>query len=592
MFTTRQEIQGTFGVVSSTHWLASATGMAMLEKGGTAFDAAVAAGFCFQVVDPHLNGPGGDVPILVYEATARTVSVICGQGPAPAAATIGRFRDLGVDLIPGIGLLPAVVPGAFDGWMRLLRDYGTLKLRDVLEPAIGYARDGYPVTPGLHEALAGVTALFNSSWTSSAATYLEDGKVPRVGALARNVQLAETYERILRQAEAAGSDRQRQIESARDAFYRGFVAAEIDSFSRSTEVVDSTGRAFRGLLSADDMASWESTTEDPVTFDYRNYTVCKTGPWGQGPLFLQSLALLKGFDLDAMDPAGADFVHTVVECTKLAFADREAYYGDPNFVTVPLDALLSEDYNSDRRSLVESYASLELRPGTVEGHPARLPARVGHLAGRSRIRDAAGVGEPTVAVDWGDTVNLNVIDRHGNMVAAMPSGGWLQSSPIVPALGFCLGTRAQMFWLEDGLAGSLAPGKRPRTTLTPGLALRDGEAYMAFGSPGGDGQDQWALQLFLRHVHYGLSLQEAIEVPAFLSMHHPNSFYPREANPGHLNVEGSFGQAAIAALKGRGHRVEVWPELSLGRLCAVSRDDGMLKAAATPRGMQAYACGR
>ena len=602
MFTTRPEIKGTFGVVSSTHWIASAVAMATLEKGGNAFDAAVAGAFALQVVEPHQNGPGGDAPIIFYSAKTRRVEVICGQGPAPAGATIAHFRALGLDLVPGTGLLAAVVPGAFDAWMRLLRDHGTMTVGDVLAPAIAYARNGYPVTPALAEMIRSVARLFREAWPTSAAVYLPANALPAAGSLFANPALAETYARLLREAEAAGSDRVKQIETARAGFYRGFVAETIERFCRTTEALDSSGRRHTGVLAADDMARWQATVEAPLTYEYHDYTVAKTGPWGQGPVFLQQLALLKGFDLAAMGPNSGAFVHTVVECAKLAFADREAWYGDPDFVEVPMDSLLSERYNAERRRLVAETASLELKPGAPAGLVPHLPRRV---AGAPSGSAAAGAGEPGRAeagtgdadiaargIVASDTVHVDVIDRHGNMVAAMPSGGWLQSSPVIPELGFCLGTRAQMFWLEEGLPASLAPGKRPRSTLSPGLVLRAGEPYMVFGSPGGDGQDQWALQFFLRHVHHGLNLQEAIDQPTFQSSHWPNSFYPRTAEPGELALEGRFPKETIEALRRRSHRVAVGEPWSMGRMCACAKDGPLLKAGANPRNMQGYAIGR
>lgn len=592
MFTTRPDILGSFGVVASTHWLASAVGMAMLEKGGNAFDAAVAMGLTLQVVEPHMNGPAGDVPAIIYDASEEKVSVYCGQGPAPAGATIAHYRGLGLDRVPGTGLLAAVIPGAFDAWMAMLHDRGRLPLATVMEPAIGYARDGYPAIPAICETLADVAALFREEWTSSAAIYLGAG-VPTAGARLRNPALAETYGRILRTAEAAGGDREHRIAAARRAWSEGFVAEAIGRFCAESEIMDSSGARHRGVLTAADMAGWRARVEDPLSYDYHGHTVFKAGPWSQAPVFLQQLALLKGFDLATMDPTGPDFVHTVIECAKLAFADREAFYGDPDMVDVPIDHLLSDAYNDTRRGLVGADASLDLRPGTVPGYERTIPA---HEVGEPTVPGGGlGLGEPLLAESGerpGDTCHIDVIDKDGNMVAAMPSGGWLQSSPIIPALGFPLGSRAQMFWLEEGLPGSLAPGKRPRTTLTPSLAFRDGAPYMAFGSPGGDGQDQWGVVFFLRHVHHGMTLQQAIEAPAFLSEHWPNSFYPRRSLPGRLTLEGRFSAATIAELRRRSHDVAVSGDWSLGRLSAASRDGDWLRAGANPRGMQGYAIGR
>jgi gamma-glutamyltranspeptidase/glutathione hydrolase len=527
-----------------------------------------------QVVEPHLNGPGGDLPIVLYSAERDDVLVVCGQGPAPAAATIDHYRSLGLDLVPGTGFLAACVPGAFDAWMRLLLELGTSRLRDVLEPAIGYARHGHPILPRAAQSIAAIADFFWTEWPTSAATWLPP---PAPWSLFANPVLAATYERILDEAEAASSDRDTQIQAARDAWYRGFIAETVDGFVQTTEAMDSSGERHRGVLTADDFARFEASFERAESLRYDGWTVYKTGPWGQGPVFLQQLALLDGFDLAAMGAASAEFVHTVVECAKLAFADREAWYGDPDFASVPLDALLSPAYAAERRALLGESASSDLTPGLG----GRLPLAT---AGRA----AVGVGEPT----RGDTCHVDVVDRFGNAVSATPSGGWLHSSPVVPGLGFPLGTRAQMFWLEEGLPNSLAPGKRPRTTLSPSLARRDGE-LLAFGTPGGDQQDQWSLVFFLNHVHFEPNLQAAIDLPMFHSNHFPSSFYPRDAKPRHVELEARFAPGVVEELRARGHDVDVTDAWSLGRISAAARgNDGVLRAAANPRGMQGYAVGR
>ncbi len=594
-FTTRPELAGTFGMVASTHWLASAAGMAVLEKGGNAFDAAVAAGLVLQVVEPHLNGPGGEVPVVGFDASDGQPFVLDGQGPAPAAATIAAFTGLGLDLVPGTGLLAACVPAAFGTWMLLLERHGTLPLRDVMDYAIGYADGGYPMLATASAAIAAVAPVFREHWPTSAEVYLAGG-VPAAGSRFANRQLAAVYARILAEAERAGSAREVQIEAARRAFYRGFVAEAITSFLDGAQVMDVSGRPHRGLLSADDLAGWRASQEPPVTLDFRGLTVCKTGPWGQGPVFLQQLALLDGLGVDDMQPGSADFVHTVTESAKLAFADREAWYGDPRQTDVPLAELLSARYADSRRGLVGEMASGELRPGSPAGVAPRLPAFAVGPSG-PRPDTGPGGGEPTAAVSApalgpGDTCHLDVADRFGNMVSATPSGGWLQSSPVIPGLGFCLGTRAQMFTLTPGLASSLAPRRRPRTTLTPSLALRDGEPYLAFGTPGGDQQDQWSLAFFLNHVLFGMNLQEAIDAPAFHTDHFPSSFYPRGSVPRSLAIESRAGEDVISGLRARGHDVACRPPWSLGRLSAVARSGPFLYAAANPRGMQGYAAGR
>ena len=594
LFTTRPEIRGTFGAVASTHWIGSAVGMAVLERGGNAFDAAVATGFTLQIVEPHLNGPGGEVPIILHAAGAEAPVVICGQGVAPRAATIEAYKSLGLRLVPGIGLLAAVVPGAFDAWMLLLRDFGTMTPRQVLELAIAYAERGYPLVRRAAEAIAPVAEFFKAEWPSSAEVWLPGGAPPKVNQIVRTPAIAAAYARILSEAEAAGADRVAQIEAARRAFYRGFVAEAIDRFYRASELMDSSGRRNGGLLRGDDLAAWRATVEAPASYRYHGLDVHKTGPWGQGPVFLQVLALLRDVDLAAMDPGGADYTHHIIEAIKLAFADRDLFYGDPEFADVPLETLLSDDYNATRRRLIGAEAAEGQRPGALAGAEGRLEALLA-LAG-CEAETALGGGEPTFAdvpEIEGDTVHLDVVDQWGNMVSATPSGGWLQSSPAIPELGFNMSTRAQMFWLDERLPSALGPGRRPRTTLTPTLVTREGAAHMAFGSPGGDQQDQWSVAMFLRLVHHTRNLQAAIDAPLFNSRHMVSSFYPRGHEPLSLLIESRFDARVLDDLAARGHRLSRQPDWALGRLCAVARGRaGTVRAAATPRFMQAYAIGR
>ncbi len=594
MFTTRPELVGTFGMVSSTHWLASAAAMAMLEQGGNAFDAATAAGLVLQVAEPHLNGPGGDLPLLLAPASTGQVQVLCGQGVAPAQATLAHYQSLGLKLVPGTGLLATVVPGAFDAWMLMFRDFGSLTPQQVFAPALHYAETGVPVLPRIRATIEQVQELFRNEWHHSAVIYLPGNQVPPVNALLRNPLLAQTWQRLLREG-AVFRDRSEQVEGIRKAFYQGFVAESIDRYCRTAEVMDSTGNRNRAVLTGEDLARWSASYEAPVTYTRGEVTVCKCGPWSQGPVHLQALALLQETDFAEQPPESDSFVHTVTEALKLAMADREAYYGDPDFTEVPLEALLSEAYNAERRQLLGPEASHELRPGTLPGFSRALPQYELVDPSQPDPFDAMGVGEPTVSKSGesrGDTCHVDVVDRWGNMVSAMPSGGWLQSSPILPDLGFALNSRAQMFWLEEGLPASLAPGKRPRTTLTPSLALRNGKPWLAFGTPGGDQQDQWQLIFLLRHLHHNLNLQEAIDCPSFHTESFPGSFFPRRMAPGKLVLEDRFPEQTVEALRERGHQVVVEDGWSEGRLCAVSQEDGLLKAGANPRGMQGYAVGR
>jgi gamma-glutamyltranspeptidase/glutathione hydrolase len=445
--------------------------------------------------------------------------------------------------------------------------------------AIGYAEYGYPVVPAIGDGIRRVEQLFRDDWTTSVDVYLP---IPEPGSLHRNPALAATYRRILEEAEAASRDRDAQLEAVYDCWYRGFVAEEFVAFQHR-EWLDSSGERHAGLLGEDDLRTWTPTWEEPLSVNYHGYEVYKAGPWSQAPVFLQQLRLLEGFDLGAMSQAGTEWVHTITECAKLAFADREAWYGDPDFTDVPLADLLSREYAEERRELLGAEASAELRPGSPGGYEPHLPQPVGEAP------IAPGVGEPT----RGDTVHLDVVDRHGNMVSATPSGGWLWGAPVIPSLGFCLGTRAQMFWLEEGLPNSLEPGKRPRTTLSPTLAAHSEESRLALGTPGGDQQDQWTLHVFLAHVHHGLDLQAAIDAPNHHTEAFPSSFYPRETLPRHVAVEDRAGQETIAGLRERGHEVEESGPWTLGRVTAVGREPGgILKAGANPRGRQGYAAGR
>ena len=590
-FTTRPELRGDFGMVASTHWIASAAGMGVLERGGNAYDAAVAAGFVLQVVEPHLNGPGGDLPIL-HRPAGGAVEVICGQGPAPAAATLEHYLGAGLTRVPGAGLLATVIPGAFDAWCLMLRDRGTRELSDVLAPAIHYARAGHPLLPGAARQIATMEPVFREVWPSSAAVWLQGGRAPAPGEVVRNPDLAATWERILREAEGAGS-REARIDAARDAFYRGFVAERIGAFMQ-TEITDATGARRRGVLTAEDMAGHAARVEAPLAQEHGDWTIHKTGPWGQGPVLHLALNILREAGVDAAE--GADVVHLVIEALKLAMADREAYFGDPDDSEIPLGQLMSRAYAAERAALIGAEASRAQRPGAIAGLERWAARAVERAAEVPEQTGGIGTGEPTMGhlgPREGDTCHLDVVDAAGNVVSATPSGGWLQSSPTVPGLGFAMNSRAQMFWLEEGLPTSLAPGRRPRTTLSPSLATRAAGTALAFGTPGGDQQDQWQTVFALRLMRDAGNLQALLDAPLFHSVHFQPSFAPRIAQPGVMLAEPALGEAVIAALRARGHEVEVTAPWAIGRLTAAEwAPDGWMRAAATPRLMQAYAVGR
>lgn len=583
-------------MVSTTHYLATAAGMAMLEAGGNAIDAAVTAGFALQVVEPHLNGPGGDMTLL-FSPPGTLPQVLCGQGPAPAAATVEHYTALGLDLVPGSGHLAAAIPGSTVAWLTLLRDHGTRSLAEVLSYAIGFAESGIPVLPSISRTIGSVAEMFRTDWTTSAAVYLPGNEVPAAGSTLTNPALAKTYRQLIAEG-STGTGREAVIDAAIHAWSQGFVADAVDAFVRQPRL-DSSGAAHAGVLTGADMAGWRPVYEQPTTAGFGDWTVYKSGPWGQGPVLLQQLRLLEHLGMRPGEATGnvAEFVHTAVEVTKLAFADREAWYGDS--APVPMADLLSDGYTAERAASIQDIASLELRPGMPAGRTPRLSSLIGRSDQEPAKPAIGGIGEPTVARDGrtrGDTCHVDVVDRWGAMVAATPSGGWLQSAPVIPELGFGLGTRLQMMTLEPGLPASLLPGRRPRTTLSPSMAGRDEAVELAFGTPGGDQQDQWQVGFLLRLLvgSADVDLQRAIEGPSWHSTHFPSSFYPREAYPGQLVMENRYSDEVIDDLTRRGHRIVRSGDWTLGRVCAVGRDPGTgrLRAGADPRGSQAYAAGR
>jgi gamma-glutamyltranspeptidase/glutathione hydrolase len=444
------------------------------------------------------------------------------------------------------------------------------------------------------DTVAQVADLFTEHWPTSAELWMPDGRPPRAGESIRNEAYARTLERLVAAGREPGvaDDRVARIEAARRAWREGFVAEDATAFGARPHR-HSDGADHAGVMTVEDFAAFGAGYEPAVTMEFRGHTIAKTGAWGQGPVLLQMLAILDGFDDDRLDPSTALGAHTILEAEKLALADREAYYGDRD---VPLDVLLSAEYAAQRRALITDRASREFRPGRVAGVEPFAPPLREDYAPPAGV-PAGGVGEPTVSATGetrGDTCHLDVVDRWGNIVSATPSGGWLQSSPAIPALGFCLGTRLQMTWLEDGSPATLTPGRRPRTTLTPTLVLREGRPVTALGSPGGDQQDQWQLLYLLRTIVGGYSPQQAIDAPALHTTSVPGSFWPRTWTPGGAVVEDRLGDDVIAELERRGHRVTRAGDWSLGRLSAVTVDPatGLLGAAANPRGGQGYAAGR
>jgi gamma-glutamyltranspeptidase/glutathione hydrolase len=574
---------GTHGVIASGHYLAARAGQRMFDKGGNAIDAGVASGFALNVLEPQSNGIGGEVPILIYQPSGGRkppegkVHAVCGQGWVAKAATVEWFRKAKIDPIPGDGFLSATVPAMFGSWALALLRFGTLTLKDVLKPAIDYTESGFPVYPGLRNAIAGLAKKFREEWPSSAAVYLPNGRAPAVGEVLKNPDWASTMKKVV-EVETREKKRGREaaIQAAIDYWYKGDPAERMVAFMQKNEIRDASKKKNRGLLSKDDFAEWKPELDDPVTIKYHGLDVYKCPPWTQGPVFLQQLRLLEGFDLKKLGHNSANYIHTVIEAAKLAYADRERFYGDPRFVDVPLKLLLSKEYADERRKLIDpKRASLEMRPGH----------------GPKSVPEKRPEGLPETF--RGDTTHTCAMDVKGNMMAATCSGGWIPSSPVIPGLGFPMGTRAQMFHLDPHHAGVLVPRKRPRTTLTPSLVLKDGKPWMVFGTPGGDQQDQWTLQFFLNYVDLGMDLQEAIDKPTFHSIHFPSSFYPHDAKAGGLVLEGRIPEATRKELEARGHKIKKAGDWANGKVMAVRIDDknGVLAGAVSPRGQIGYVMG-
>lgn len=582
----RPEIFARGAVVSSGHYLASETAVHIFRSGGNAFDAAVAAGVALQVLKPHQNGLAGEIPTLLYSVRDGRAWALSGHGPAPRAATIERFRELGLELIPGDGFLPAIVPPALGSYLFMLERFGTMTVEEVLEPAMALAADGFALSNALANCIQANRDRFLRDWPSSAEVFLPGGQAPAAGALWKNPDLSRTLRRLM--DAAAGKPRERGIRAAADLFYRGAMAGEMLDFARRFAAPDASGRPHTALLAAEDLASWQPKLEEAARTTWRDMEILKCPTWTQGPAMLQALNILEHFDLAAMGLNSADYIHTVVEAMKLAYADREFYYADADLAEVPLQRLLSKPYAAERARLIDPHrASMELRPG---GYP---PLAKWTTTGEIDAALARAAGDGSA---HGDTTKLDLLDAAGNAVSITTSGGWLQSSPVIPGLGFPLGTRGQMFSLEARHPNALAPGKRPRSTLTPTLALKAGRPYLVFGSPGGDCQDQWATEFLLAHELFGLSLQEAVEAPTFWSAHWPNSFYPRTCTPGLVHVEGRIDERVMADLESRGHTVKREAPFGGGNTLACKSEpagDGraMLSAAASPRLDPAYALG-
>jgi gamma-glutamyltranspeptidase/glutathione hydrolase len=575
-FTTRPVYMATNGMVSSTHYLASEAGYQTLKHGGNVVDAGATMWFTLTLLKPHLAGVAGEVPILIYWADDEKVIAVNGQGPAPKSASIAWFHEQGYPLIPEDGFLPAVVPGAFDAWLLALDEYGTFSFSQVIKPAIRIASQGFPVYPALQRSLKQLKQRFLEEWPYSSRIYLKNGEAPEVGELIYNHDWGSTFKKITEiERNERRWGRSAGIDAVRKYFYNGPIAESIISFMNNFKCRDVYGKEQNGLLTLEDFSEYSARFEEPVTSNYRGYDVFKCGPWCQGPVMLELLNLLEGYDICSMGHNSVEYLHTWIECAKLAFADREQYYADPDFVKVPLDLLLTKKYANERRVLIDpNKASMLLRPGG---------------------KDPIEIFERTkeTALNEGDTVHLEALDNMGNMISATPSGAWIRSSPIIPGLGFCMGTRGQMFYLDPEHVECLKPGKKPSTTLTPSLVMKKDKPFMTFGTPGGDNQDQWTVQFFINYVDFGMNIQEALDAPTIHINHFPGSFWPHRIKPGEVAAEPRIPKKTLENLEQKGHKIIVSTPWSHGRCLALryNSETGVMYGGASPRTGDAYVFG-
>ena len=557
---------GTNGAVTSEHYLSANAGADVLKAGGNAVDAVVCAALVEGVVNPHQHTLGGECPILIQMADAPMPVVINGNTMAPAAATVENYRARGLSEVPDAGILAAGVPAALGAYTKALGEFGSMTFSEVAAAALNLCRNGFPAHRGLiHMTDFGVNALqhiFRDEWHNNAEIYLPENLVPEAGQLLQNPALADCLQTLCDVERSTAGNRKKGISQVRKEFYSGDIAGHIVNHSKARD----------GLIERRDLERYITHTEKPVHVDFENTRIFKCGAWNQGPAMLQALSILKNFDLRALGHNSSEYLHIVIEAVKLAFADREQWYGDPAVVEVPIDELLSKEYGKLRSELIDEFAvDAEIRPGDPTVLQASLPIEQ-RLGGAS----------------WGHgTVHVDAIDSVGNMVSATPSGGWIRSSEVVRELGFPLGNRLMTFYLEpQHHPNIIAPYKRPRTTISPTLVHRDGIPWMVYGSMGGDQQDQWMLQFLLNRVVFNLTLAESIDAPKFSSEHFPGFFAPHEAFKKRVRMEPRVGESVIEDLRNKGHDIELVPDWTEGFLLAIEKNakTGVLEAACDPRG--------
>ena len=570
--TGRPVIYGTEGVISSGHYLTSMAGMQMLLSGGNAFDALVAAGFAAAVVEPIASySLAAEGVFMLYDAESGDLLSLSGQGVAPQEATLEFYRSQGVERIPtGPGKqahLSFTVPGIVDAFLSMLERYGTKPVSEVLGPALRYAEEGIPNYEYMLERLKSpdTREQFGNYPPGGMDVFFDNGDIPRPGSLLVQKALGGT----LRKMATEGGDRIEGIRRAREVFYEGDVARTI------VECAQRVG----GVLSLEDLSEYRAKFETPSSVSFKGYEVLGQSTWTQSPVLLQTLKVLEGFDLKGMGHNSAAYIHTVAEALKLAFGDREAYYGDPDFAKVPIEGLLSDGYAEERRALIDQGKALPEQ--AAPGEPWRHTSRRGEAVASEA--PVASAGDGSDGADAG-TTHVAAADKQGNLVCGTISGGAFNKSVFFPELGCCLSTRIEMFNNQEGHPNVVVPRKRPRTTLVNYIARQDGKPTMTFGCPGGDNQAQANLQLMLNVMVFGMNPQEAVEAPRFSSQNVVNSFYPHVYEPGRLDLEEGIAESTARELASLGHRIERVANCGLG--ATVNRRDpetGVLSSSGDPR---------
>lgn len=566
----RPTIMGVTHMISTGHYLASAAGYRILEEGGNAVDAGVASGIAINVTSPHMTGFAGVAPIVLYLAETRESFAISGLGRWPKSVSLELFRD-NYGEIP-TGLPRSVVPAACDAWLTVLERFGTMSLEQVMRPAIDLAESGFPVSDRLARDIAGAKNNL-AQWPESAAILMPNGNPLRMGDRLIQKNLSALFQKLVCAEQSNLGSREAGIRAARDRFYRGDIAARMVRFSEQ----------HGGYLTCRDFEEFSVKIETPELGTYKDYSIITCGAWCQGPVLLQILNLLEGTDISSLGCNSGDYAHTLIEAVKLAFADREAYYGDPEFVDVPMETLLSKKYAAERRQLIDPNLACPKMPP-----PGNFSGDVGSEYPINNLE------HPTGLIWEADTSYTCVVDRWGNVFSATPSDPQT-ATPMVPGLGLAISDRGSQSWLDKNHPSSIAPWKRPRLTPNPALAFKEGTPFMVFGTPGGDAQVQAMTQVFLNIVDFDMNPQQAIEAPRMISLSYPNSFWPHTYLPGRLGLEARMSPEIVKELALRGHDIEMWPDWTdrAGGACAIliDRKRGVLLGGADPR-RESYVIGR